>query len=210
MKFILILEDNDERIAGFEAAVAKLGDGFELKIWQDAYSMIAECEVFFPTVALISLDHDLNPQPEVTTDPGTGLDVAKFLAACRPVCPLIIHSTNVDRAYSMHNELRFADWSAGESAPSERIGSKRSGCRRFVNFYPPFRTPGPENCRKTMKNECGERCFRWTGFRLAMVLVTVFSPAHRSLSAVWNTRIHRLHRGLSAMTQRWLFRSFDV
>ena len=116
MKTILILEDNDERIAGFEAAVAKLGDGFDLKIWRDASSMIAECEAFFPTTALISLDHDLNPQPGTTTDPGTGLDVAKFLAACRPVCPLIIHSTNADRAYSMHNELRFADWIA------ERVG----------------------------------------------------------------------------------------
>lgn len=107
---ILILEDNDERIAAFQKTVGALGNHFELKIWRDAPSMIAECEVFFPTAALISLDHDLNPQPGVTADPGTGLDVAKFLAECRPVCPLIIHSTNADRAYSMFNELRFADW----------------------------------------------------------------------------------------------------
>lgn len=116
MKTILILEDNDERIAGFQTAVATLGEGFELKIWRDAHSMIAECEAFFPTTVLISLDHDLNPQPGTTNDPGTGLKVAKFLAACRPVCPLVIHSTNADRAYSMHNELRFADWIA------ERVG----------------------------------------------------------------------------------------
>lgn len=116
MKTILILEDNDERIAAFEKTVAGLGGGFELKIWRDAPSMIAECEAFFPTTALISLDHDLNPMPGATVDPGTGLDVAKFLAECRPVCPLIIHSTNADRAHSMHNELRFADWIA------ERVG----------------------------------------------------------------------------------------
>ena len=36
MKRILILEDNDERIAAFERAVATLGDGFELKLWHDA------------------------------------------------------------------------------------------------------------------------------------------------------------------------------
>jgi ADP-ribosylglycohydrolase len=114
---ILILEDNDERIAGFEAAVAKLGNGFDLKIWQDAHSMIAECEVFIPTTALISLDHDLNPQPGATADPGTGLDVAKFFAECRPVCPIIIHSTNADRAHSMHNELRFADWISDRVGP---------------------------------------------------------------------------------------------
>lgn len=116
MKTILLLEDNDERIAAFQKTVAALGDGFDLKIWRDAHSMIAECEVFFGTTALISLDHDLNPQPGATQDPGTGLDVAKFLAECRPVCAVIIHSTNSDRAYSMHNELRFAEWNA------ERVG----------------------------------------------------------------------------------------
>ena len=57
MKTILILEDNDESIAGFQAAVAKLGNGFELKIWRDAPSMVAECEKCFPATALISLQH---------------------------------------------------------------------------------------------------------------------------------------------------------
>jgi ADP-ribosylglycohydrolase len=38
------------------------------------------------------------------------LEVAKFLAECRPACPVIIHSTNAERAHSMDNELRFADW----------------------------------------------------------------------------------------------------
>ena len=61
MKTILILEDNDERVEAFQKSVAKLRDGFELKVWRDAPSMIAECEAFFPTAALISLDHDLNP-----------------------------------------------------------------------------------------------------------------------------------------------------
>ncbi len=116
MKTILILEDNDERVAAFEKTATTLGNDFELKIWRDAPSMIAECEAFFPTAVLISLDHDLNPMPGVKTDPGTGLDVAKLLAECRPVCPVIIHSTNADRAHSMHNELRFADWIA------ERVG----------------------------------------------------------------------------------------
>jgi ADP-ribosylglycohydrolase len=107
---ILILEDNDERIAGFQKTVAELNGGFELKIWRDAHSMIAECAEFFPSAALICLDHDLNPQPGITTDPGTGLDVTKFLCDFLPVCPVLIHSSNTDRVYSMHNELRFAHW----------------------------------------------------------------------------------------------------
>ena len=116
MKTILLLEDNDERIAAFHTAAAAFGNGFELKVWRDAPSMVAESEEFFPTTALISLDHDLNPLPGATSDPGTGLDVAKFLAGCRPVCPVIVHSTNAERAHSMHDELRFADWIA------ERVG----------------------------------------------------------------------------------------
>lgn len=115
-KHILILEDNEERAVAFEKTVAAMGDDFVAKLWRDAHSMLKECEQFFPSAALISLDHDLNPMPGVTTDPGTGVDVAKILAECRPVCPVIIHSTNADRAYSMHNELRFADWIA------ERVG----------------------------------------------------------------------------------------
>ena len=117
MKTILILEDNDERIAGFQEAVAGLGDGFELKIWRDAHSMITECAAFFPGAALICLDHDLNPQPGVTTDPGTGLDVARFLGDFLPVCPVLIHSSNTDRVYSMHNELRFAGWMVDRVGP---------------------------------------------------------------------------------------------
>jgi hypothetical protein len=60
---ILMLEDNDDRIAGFEKAVAVLGSGFDLKVSRDAPSMIRECADFFRNAALICLDHDLNPLP---------------------------------------------------------------------------------------------------------------------------------------------------
>jgi hypothetical protein len=114
---ILILEDNDERIAGFQKTVTELNGGFELKIWRDAHSMIAECAEFFLSAALICLDHDLNPQPGIITDPGTGLDVTKFLCDFLPVCPALIHSSNTDRVYSMHNELRFAGWMVDRVGP---------------------------------------------------------------------------------------------
>src|SRR6476659_2192869 len=107
---ILILEDNDERTAAFQKAIASLGAEFELKVWRDVPSMCAACENYFPTAALISLDHDLNPLPGATTDPGCGVDVARFLGDFMPVCPVVIHSSNTDRVYSMDNELRFAGW----------------------------------------------------------------------------------------------------
>jgi ADP-ribosylglycohydrolase len=117
MSTILILEDNDERIAAFERAVITLRSDFQLRLWHDAPTMIKECEAYFPTAALISLDHDLNPRLGTMVDPGTGLDVAKFLAERSPVCPVIIHSTNTERAWSMDNELRFADWIVQQVGP---------------------------------------------------------------------------------------------
>ena len=117
MKTILMLEDNADRIDGFHKAIAGLAGGFELKIWRDAHSMMAECAEFFPTAWVICLDHDLNPQPGVTADPGTGVDVAKFLADFLPVCPVLIHSTNADRVYSMMNEFRFAGWTVDRVGP---------------------------------------------------------------------------------------------
>jgi ADP-ribosylglycohydrolase len=117
MKTILMLEDNADRIDGFHKAIARLAGGFELKVWRDAHSMMAECAEFFPTAWVICLDHDLNPQPGVTADPGTGVDVAKFLADFLPVCPVLIHSTNADRVYSMMNEFRFAGWTVDRVGP---------------------------------------------------------------------------------------------
>jgi ADP-ribosylglycohydrolase len=114
---ILILEDDDNRITGFQKVVAELGEGFNLKIWRDAPSMMAECEPFFANAALFSLDHDLNPQPGATTDPVTGLEVAQFLADFLPVCPVLIHSSNTNRAYSMLNELRFSGWMVDRVGP---------------------------------------------------------------------------------------------
>jgi ADP-ribosylglycohydrolase len=117
VKAILILEDNDERVASFQRAVGALGPEFELRIWKDAPSMIAECERFLATAALISLDHDLNPMPGASVDPGTGLDVARFLGDFMPACPIVIHSSNVERVYSMHNDLRFAGWMVDRIGP---------------------------------------------------------------------------------------------
>jgi ADP-ribosylglycohydrolase len=117
MKAILILEDNEERIAAFQKTIGELGPDFELKIWRDVPSMCTECEQYFPGAALISLDHDLNPAPGVTTDPGTGVEAAQFLGDFLPVCPVVIHSSNTDRVYSMHNELRFAGWTVDRVGP---------------------------------------------------------------------------------------------
>jgi ADP-ribosylglycohydrolase len=117
VKTLLLLEDNDERIAAFESILLELGEEWQMRVWRDAPTMLAEWEEFFDSTHLVSLDHDLNPQPGTTCDPGTGLDVAKLLASHFAFCPVIIHSTNADRAWSMHNELRFAGWTVDRVGP---------------------------------------------------------------------------------------------
>jgi hypothetical protein len=47
MKTILLLEDNDERIAGFKSAVHELGGDWQVRVWRDAPTMLAECEDCF-------------------------------------------------------------------------------------------------------------------------------------------------------------------
>jgi hypothetical protein len=116
-KLILILEDNEDRIRNFKNAVASLDRNFSVQIWNDAPSMIMELPSVLNQACLISLDHDLNPQPNVTVDPGTGLEVADFLARQSPICPVLIHSTNHEKAWSMHNELRFGGWQVDRVGP---------------------------------------------------------------------------------------------
>ncbi|MBI3879122.1 MAG: hypothetical protein HY301_03545 [Verrucomicrobia bacterium] len=111
---ILMLEDDEDRIRRFEDAVKTIGGSLRIRIWRDAGLMITGCDQLLSSALLISLDHDLN---SVTgADPGTGLDVAEFLASRQPTCPVVIHSSNVEKSWSMHNELRFAGWTV------ERVG----------------------------------------------------------------------------------------
>jgi CheY-like chemotaxis protein len=116
-KLILILEDNEDRIRNLQNAVKSLGESFSTRVWVDSPNMITDLPSVLNQACLISLDHDLNPQPNVTTDPGTGLEVAEFLAKQPPVCPVLIHSTNHEKAWSMHNELRFANWQVDRVGP---------------------------------------------------------------------------------------------
>jgi ADP-ribosylglycohydrolase len=115
MKTILILEDNEARAAALLHAIEQIGADYLVKVWCDAPTMCAECEAFFPEAVLISLDHDLTPRPGANLDAGTGMDVARFLGDHMPVCPVIVHSQNVERVWSMYNELRFAGWTVEQA-----------------------------------------------------------------------------------------------
>jgi FixJ family two-component response regulator len=105
---IMILEDDAERIRSFQHTIAPLG--FRLHHWHDAPAMIAECLPYLADTCLISLDHDLHRRPSATRSPGSGLEVAKFLARHPAVCPVIIHTGSSDSAWSMYRVFQGGNW----------------------------------------------------------------------------------------------------
>lgn len=113
---LLLLEDNAERIAQFRAAMVEAFPNWQVQVWDNAPEMLVNCEACLDETRLISLDHDLNPLG-TSGEPGCGRDASKFLAGHLPFAPVIIHSTNADAAWSMHNDLRFARWRVSRVGP---------------------------------------------------------------------------------------------
>ena len=79
--------------------------------------MIREVDQYLHEARIISLDHDLYPPGGQSHDPGDGLDVAKHLASLVPCCPVIIHSSNADRAHMMQGEFELGGWSCRRVLP---------------------------------------------------------------------------------------------
>ncbi|MCL4176520.1 MAG: hypothetical protein KJ072_02075 [Verrucomicrobia bacterium] len=76
---LIDLEDDADRIRGFESAVAQHGPRYQRRVWRDAHRMVAECHEVLADAALMSLDHDLKKEHADSPDPGDGVEVAEFL-----------------------------------------------------------------------------------------------------------------------------------
>jgi len=115
---IAILEDDQRRTEAMRDALSARLPHAEAVFFDNAPDMIAWLKDHLAAVRLICLDHDLGPtsrRGEVILDPGTGRDVADFLAGRRPSCPVLIHSSNIDAARAMRLLLEEHDW------PTERV-----------------------------------------------------------------------------------------
>jgi hypothetical protein len=117
LRVILILEDDQDRIDRFTAALQTIDPISQIMVWRSAKKMIQEMDAYLPYARLISLDHDLYPMAGDTEDPGDGLEIAKHLALKKPQCPIIIHSSNGDRATMMAGEFELAGVPAKVIAP---------------------------------------------------------------------------------------------
>jgi hypothetical protein len=114
---LLMLEDNAERVRRFTAALRHIDAALPLRIWRNAWTMIREIEACLSAARLISLDHDLDPEEGDADDPGTGWDLTKVLAALPPACPVIVHTSNGERAIWMCGELELGGWEHHRVAP---------------------------------------------------------------------------------------------
>lgn len=157
---ILILEDNEERIAAFTAVAKEIAPDCRPVIWREAWSMINEAEPLLSQALLISLDHDLNPQPGSTRDPGTGLDVAIWLAQQTPACPVIVHSTNHERVESMINELRFGRWSWDRVGPFGNAWIETAWRRKATALIEGFRATRASASPRNKPRDHAERMKR--------------------------------------------------
>ncbi len=107
-RVIAILEDNAQRTAAMRQVLAHDLSQYEHLFFDNAPDMIAWLQEHLDEVALISLDHDLGANRQrdgEAFDPGTGRDVADFLASHRSGCKLLIHSNNYPAVLGMRRVL---------------------------------------------------------------------------------------------------------
>ena len=92
---IVILEDNADRQAVMRRCLADRFDTFKAHFFDDAADMVRFLETNLAETLVIALDNDLDLKPGPDgrcIDPGSGCQVAEFLAARPPVCPVVIPS----------------------------------------------------------------------------------------------------------------------
>ena len=117
---IIILEDNLDRQAVMRACLVDRFYQYALHFFDDSGEMICFLGEHLPDAIVIALDHDLDMKPGLDgrcIDPGTGREVADFLAEKEPTCPVIIHTTNSLAAVGMEAVLRDAGWKTRRVVP---------------------------------------------------------------------------------------------
>src|SRR5262249_56891652 len=104
---------NQDRIAEMRQCLDDKFYQFEMWFLDTAGEMIKFLKMELPETIAISLDHDLELIPAADgrlLDPGTGREVADFLARQHPSCPVIVHSSNASAALGMEMVLQDANW----------------------------------------------------------------------------------------------------
>ncbi len=111
-QFIAIVEDNEGRIAAMQGCLQEFFAKWSPVFFNNAPDAIAWLSEHLPECALISLDRDLGGSYQrdgELFDPGTGREVADYLAAAKAQCPIVIHSSNFQEGVGMEMALGTSD-----------------------------------------------------------------------------------------------------
>jgi len=117
---VAILDDEPERIREMTCALLGREPRCEVVAFDNAPDMIVWLAGHLEEAALICLDHDLGPnrvRNGEVFDPGTGRDVANYLATRKPTCRVLIHTTNTLAAPGMAMALEDAEWAHSRVVP---------------------------------------------------------------------------------------------
>lgn len=116
---IVLLDDDTRRLQAMQRQLAKAGSAAP-HTFRTAPRAVEWFANHPAEATLISLDHDLERDPtDPEIDPGTGRDVADFIATQTPNCPIIIHSSPA--AIGMDAVLTDAGWQVHLIAPYEDL-----------------------------------------------------------------------------------------
>ncbi len=118
----LILEDDRDRRVAMTQRLMERFPFLRITFFQAASEMITFLEQHdVPDLVIVALDNDLEMIPTPSgnwLDPGTGLDVAEWLARQpEPVCPVVVHTTNTAFGDKMVQCLSAAGWQVARVVP---------------------------------------------------------------------------------------------
>src|SRR5688572_13139436 len=117
---IVILEDNEDRQVLMRECLQSGQSPFSVHFFKTATEAIAWLRSHLRETVFIALDHDLElveGTDQQFLDSGTGRDVADYLATLTPVCPILIHTTNVFAGIGMETVLKEAGWRTKRIVP---------------------------------------------------------------------------------------------
>jgi CheY-like chemotaxis protein len=147
---IVILEDNADRQRAMRAWLTDRFYSYEHRFFDDSGEMIRYLGDHLADTIVISLDHDLELKPGPhgrCLDPGSGREVADYLATQAPVCPVILQTTNAPAAAGMELVLREAGWKTRRVVPFDDLRWIETdwypAIRRAI-VGPTSRRPSPE------------------------------------------------------------------
>lgn len=110
---IAILDDEPDRLEEMLRVLPVRLTNYDIVTFKNAPDINAWFKNNLHQCALICLDHDLGPlqnRDGQKFDPGIGQDVADFLGTCKPVCDIVIHTTNLIARPGMIDALQSAGW----------------------------------------------------------------------------------------------------